>query len=111
MSRLRRISSSLVPLCVGLVTLALGLLLASPVFAQTLTDIFGGVCKASKEPIDIEPDVLVANDPHKYATFKGNVKAVQVTTALRARELDVHYTGGGDKPLTGRNKNQDKKEG
>src|SRR5262249_5145170 len=111
MSRLRRISSSLVPLCVGLVTLALGLLLAAPVFAQTLTNSFGGLSKSSKDPIDIESDVLVVHDLQKYATFKGNVKAVQGTTTLRARELDVHYTGGGDKLLTGQDQNQDKKEG
>src|SRR5215510_6339453 len=106
MSRLRRISSSLVPLCVGLVTLALGLLLAAPVFAQTLTNSFGGLSKSSKDPIDIESDVLVVHDSQKYATFKGNVKAVQGTTTLRARELNVHYTGGGDKLIGG----QDKKD-
>src|SRR5262249_19808155 len=111
MSRLRRISSSLVPLCVGLVTLALGLLLVAQVFAQTLTHSFGGLSKSSKDPIDIESDVLVVHDSQKYATFKGNVKAVQGTTTLRARELDVHYTGGGDKLLTGQDQNQDKKEG
>jgi lipopolysaccharide export system protein LptA len=111
MSRLRRISSSLVPPCAGLVALALGLLLAAPVFAQTLTNSFGGLSKSSKDPIDIESDVLVVHDSQKYATFKGNVKAVQGTTTLRARELDVHYTGGGDKLLTGQDQNQDKKEG
>ena len=111
MSRLRRMSSSLVPPCAGLVALALGLLLAAPVFAQTLTNSFGGLSKSSKDPIDIESDVLVVHDSQKYATFKGNVKAVQGTTTLRARELDVHYTGGGDKLLTGQDQNQDKKEG
>ncbi len=40
------------------------------------------------------------HDAKKYATFSGNVKAVQGTTTLRARELDVHYVGGSDK-LTG----------
>ena len=111
MSRLRRMSSSLVPPCAGLVALALGFLLAAPVFAQTLTNSFGGLSKSSKDPIDIESDVLVVHDSQKYATFKGNVKAVQGTTTLRARELDVHYTGGGDKLLTGQDQNQDKKEG
>ena len=96
MSRLRRMSSSLVPPCAGLVALALGFLLAAPVFAQTLTNSFGGLSKSSKDPIDIESDVLVVHDSQKYATFKGNVKAVQGTTTLRARELDVHYTGGGE---------------
>ena len=111
MSRLRRILSSLVPHCAGLVALALGLVLAAPVFAQTLTNSFGGLSKSSKDPIDIESDVLVVHDSQKYATFKGNVKAVQGTTTLRARELDVHYTGGGDKLLTGKDQNRDKKEG
>ena len=111
MSRLRRILSSLVPPCAGLVALAFGLVLAAPVFAQTLTNSFGGLSKSSKDPIDIESDVLVVHDSQKYATFKGNVKAVQGTTTLRARELDVHYTGGGDKLLTGQDQNQDKKEG
>ncbi len=46
-------------------------------------------------------DVLVVHDQQKYATFKGNVKAVQGTTTLRARQLDVHYVGGGDKLATG----------
>ena len=37
--------------------------------------------------------MLVVHDAQKYATFKGNVKAVQGTTTLRSRELDVHYVG------------------
>jgi lipopolysaccharide export system protein LptA len=76
------------------------LLLATPLGAQTLTNSFGGLSQSSNQPIDIESDVLVVHDQQKYATFKGNVKAVQGTTTLRARELDVHYVGGGDK-LTG----------
>src|SRR5262249_22453854 len=112
MTRLRRLSSgSLEPPCAGLVALALGLLLSAPAFAQTPTNSFGGLSKSSKDPIDIESDVLVVHDAQKYATFKGNVKAVQGTTTLRARELDVHYTGGGDKLLTSQDQNQEKKEG
>jgi lipopolysaccharide export system protein LptA len=38
--------------------------------------------------------VLVVHDKEKYASFKGNVKAVQGTTILRAKELKVHYVGG-----------------
>lgn len=65
--------------------------------AQSLNNnSFGGFSKSSSSPIDIESDVLVVHDAKKYATFKGNVKAVQGTTTLRANELDVHYTGGGD---------------
>src|SRR6516225_3511456 len=90
---------------------ALGVLSASPAHAQTMTNNFGGLSKNSGEPINIESDVLVVHDAQKYATFKGNVKAVQGTTTLRSRELDVHYTGGGDKLLTGQDQNQDKKEG
>src|SRR6476660_1765420 len=85
---------------------ALCLLAASPAPAQTMTNTFGGFSKNSNEPIDIESDVLVVHDSQKYATFKGNVKAVQGTTTLRARELNVHYTGGGDKLIGG----QDKKD-
>lgn len=80
---------------------ALALLLATPLEAQTLTNSFGGLSQSSKEPIDIESDVLVVHDQQKYATFKGNVKAVQGTTTLRAQQLDVHYVGGGDKIATG----------
>ncbi len=76
------------------VSLALALLFAAPLAAQTLTNAFGGLTESSKEPIDIESDVLVVHDKEKYATFKGNVKAVQGTTTLRAKELNVHYVGG-----------------
>ena len=44
--------------------------------------------------------MLVVHDAQKYATFKGNVKAVQGSTTLRATELDVHYVGGGGDSLT-----------
>ena len=43
--------------------------------------------------------MLVVHDAQKYATFKGNVKAVQGTTTLRSRELDVHYVGSGSDSL------------
>ena len=100
-------SRSLVRHGSALLAVALGLLLAAPVLAQTMTNSFGGLSKSSKDPIDIESDVLVVHDSQKYATFKGNVKAVQGTTTLRARELNVHYTGGGDKLLTGEDKKSD----
>ncbi|HUU66846.1 MAG TPA: LptA/OstA family protein [Methyloceanibacter sp.] len=73
---------------------------ASPLPAQTLSNSFGGLSESSDEPIDIESDTLTVYDAKKYATFKGNVKAVQGTTTLRATELDVHYVGGAEK-LTG----------
>jgi len=79
---------------------ALCLLAATPAPAQTMTNTFGGFSKNSNEPIDIESDVLVVHDAQKYATFKGNVKAVQGTTTLRSRELDVHYVGSGSDSLT-----------
>src|SRR5262249_275239 len=66
-----------------------------------MTNSFGGLSKNSGEPINIESDVLVVHDAQKYATFKGNVKAVQGTTTLRSRELDVHYVGSGSDSLTG----------
>ena len=77
-----------------LVSIIVALLCAAPLAAQTLTNAFGGLTESSNEPIDIESDVLVVHDKEKYATFKGNVKAVQGTTVLRARELNVHYVGG-----------------
>lgn len=75
-------------------------LAANPLLAQTLNNSFGGLSKNSNEPIDIESDMLTVYDAKKYATFKGDVKAVQGTTTLRAAELDVHYVGGSEK-LTG----------
>jgi lipopolysaccharide export system protein LptA len=92
-------------LWLGIVAVATaGVLLASPLEAQTLTNSFGGLSKNSNEPIDIESDVLVVHDQQKYATFTGNVKAVQGTTTLRAEQLDVHYVGGGDSFATGETK-------
>jgi lipopolysaccharide export system protein LptA len=75
--------------------LSAAFLLAAPAFAQTPT--FGGLSENSDEPIDIQSDVLVVHDSKKYATFKGNVVAVQGTTTLRSLELDVHYVGGREK--------------
>jgi lipopolysaccharide export system protein LptA len=73
---------------------AVVLLFAAPLGAQTLTNSFGGLSQSSNDPIDIESDVLVVQDKQKLATFKGNVKAVQGATTLRAEELNVHYVGG-----------------
>jgi lipopolysaccharide export system protein LptA len=95
----RRNIAALVPALVGSAVLGLALVFASPLYAQALNNTFGGLSESSNEPINIESDILVVHDAEKYATFKGNVKAVQGTTTLRAKELDVHYVGG-DK-LTG----------
>jgi lipopolysaccharide export system protein LptA len=75
-------------------------LIAPSAIAQTVTNAFGGLSESSKDPIDIESDVLVVHDKEKYATFRGNVKAVQGSTTLRASELNVHYVGG-DKLASG----------
>ncbi|HET7211624.1 MAG TPA: LptA/OstA family protein [Methyloceanibacter sp.] len=79
----------------GLAALACALPIVSPAMAQTMTNAFGGLSESSGDPIDIESDVLVVHDKEKYATFSGNVKVVQGTTTLRAKELNVHYVGGG----------------
>lgn len=78
----------------------LALVFASPLGAQDVNNAFGGLSENSSDPIDIEADMLTVYDAKKTATFKGNVKAVQGTTTLRADELDVYYVGGTDK-LTG----------
>lgn len=70
---------------------------ASVAVAQTMNNAFGGLSENSGEPIDIEADMLTVFDAKKYATFKGNVRAVQGTTTLRAAELHVHYVGGAAK--------------
>ncbi len=86
----------------GSAAFVVALMLATPLGAQSLTNSFGGLSQSSKDPIDIESDVLVVHDQQKYATFKGSVKAVQGTTTLRADQLDVHYVGGGDKLAVGK---------
>ena len=90
----------------GILTLTAALVLAPPpLAAQTMTNTFGGLSENSNEPIDIESDLLVVHDKQKYATFSGNVKAVQGTTTLRAKELVVHYVGG-DKLAPGEKKDE-----
>ncbi len=73
----------------------------TPTTTQTTPSTFGGFSKNSGQPIDIESDVLVVHDAQKYATFKGNVKAVQGTTTIHSKELDVHCVGSGADSLTG----------
>jgi lipopolysaccharide export system protein LptA len=96
----RSLTSSVLRKLAGPAMGAAVLLLAAPLFAQTLSNSFGGLSESSNDPIDIESDVLVVQDKQKLATFKGNVKAVQGTTTLRAKELNVHYVGG-DQLATG----------
>jgi lipopolysaccharide export system protein LptA len=107
MRKLRR--STFVPFTralAGSAAIVLTLALAAPLAAQTLSNTFGGLSESSKDPIDIESDVLVVHDSKKYATFKGSVKAVQGTTTLRAHELNVHYVGGGETLATGGKKEE-----
>ena len=70
------------------------------------------LAKAQPDPSRVSPriptsrsisssDVLLVHDSQKTATFKGNVKAVQGTTILYSKELEVHYAGGGSESLTG----------
>ena len=80
-------------------TTVFALLCVAPVRTQTLTNTFGGLSKSSDEPIDIESDLLTIY-PEDSATFSGNVKAVQGTTTLRAREIKVNYLDG-DKGAAG----------
>jgi len=74
---------------------ASALLCAVPAEAQTLNNAFGGLSESSNEPIDVKSDVLTVYTD-EYILFSGNVKAVQGTTTLRARELKVHYRGEGN---------------
>jgi lipopolysaccharide export system protein LptA len=86
--------SPLIRVFAGTAMLGAVLLCAAPLGAQSLTNSFGGLSESSDDPIDIESDVLVVQDKQKLATFKGNVKAVQGSTTIRAKELQVHYVGG-----------------
>jgi len=65
-------------------------LCVAPVYAQTLTHAFGGLSESSNEPINIQSDLLTLYTD-EYALFSGNVKAIQGTATLRARELKVTY--------------------
>jgi lipopolysaccharide export system protein LptA len=62
----------------------------APVYAQTATHPLGGLSESSNEPINIQSDLLTLYTD-KYALFSGNVKAMQGTATLRARELKVTY--------------------
>lgn len=74
-------------------TLSLFSFSASPAFAQSLVDKFGGFSRDSNQPIDIEADQLRVNDVKKTAIFSGNVKAKQGDFVLRSKFLEVYYDG------------------
>jgi len=73
---------------------ASALLCMAPVEAQTLNNAFGGLSESSNEPIDVKSDVMTVYTDD-YVLFAGNVRAVQGTTTLRAKELKVHFRGNG----------------
>lgn len=73
---------------------ASSLLCMAPVEAQTLNNAFGGLSESSNEPIDVKSDVMTVYTDD-YVLFTGNVRAVQGTTTLRAKELKVHFRGNG----------------
>jgi lipopolysaccharide export system protein LptA len=92
--RLRLTTIARIGVLAGPAAVALALAFAPPLAAQTISNTFGGLSESSNDPIDIESDLLVVHDKEKYATFSGSVKAVQGTTTLQAKELNVHYVGG-----------------
>jgi len=73
---------------------ASSLLCMAPIEAQTLNNAFGGLSESSNEPIDVKSDVMTVYTDD-YVLFTGNVRAVQGTTTLRAKELKVHFRGNG----------------
>lgn len=78
----------------------LGAFSPSPAVGEEVKSAFKGLSKNSDKPIDILSDTLTVYDEKKLAVFKGNVRASQGSSTLRAAQLDVHYVGGANK-LTG----------
>lgn len=76
---------------------ALAAFAPGPSAAEEVKSAFKGLSKNSDKPIDILADVLTVYDEKKLAVFKGNVRASQGTSTLRAAQLDVHYVGGAEK--------------
>lgn len=76
---------------------ALGALLPPSASAEEVKSAFKGLSKNADKPIDIFADTLTVYDEQKLAVFKGNVRANQGTSTLRAGQLDVHYVGGANK--------------
>lgn len=90
-------------------SLGLGLVVVRPATAKPVSNTFGGLSRDTGKPIDIEADALTVYDAKHYATFTGNVKAVQGTTTLRSNTLEVHYkangsllSGGGESASNGK---------
>jgi lipopolysaccharide export system protein LptC len=67
---------------------------AKPI-APTVGDDIAGFKTDPSLPIDIEADVLDADDHAKVAIFRGNVKARQGDFAVAGAELTAHYSGSG----------------
>lgn len=68
--------------------------------AQGIGTSFEGYKQSADKPIDIEADVLEVDDKKKLAVFRGNVVARQGGFSLKAKELEVHYTGDAGRNLT-----------
>jgi len=68
--------------------------------AQGIGTSFEGYKKSADKPIDIEADILEVDDKKKLAVFRGNVVARQGGFSLKAKELQVHYTGDAGSNLT-----------
>ena len=66
---------------------------SSSLWAQDISNKFGGFSHTSNAPIHIEADQLVVNDIKKTAVFSGDVKAVQDSFVIRSRVLEVYYSG------------------
>lgn len=49
----------------------------------------------SSLPLDIEADHVDVLDAEHRIIWRGNVNAVQGTSSIRARQIDVYYTGDG----------------
>jgi len=71
-----------------------GAFMFSPAEAEEAKSAFKGLSKNSDKPIDILADTLTVYDEKKLAVFKGNVRASQGSSTLRAAQLDVYYVGG-----------------
>jgi lipopolysaccharide export system protein LptA len=52
----------------------------------------------SRLPLDIEADHVDVYDAERRIVWRGNVNAVQGTSSIRARQIEVFYTGQGRGP-------------
>jgi len=85
--------------CVGGFALALTLLAAGDVFAQSsvqgVPNAMQGFSQNRDQPIQIEAATLEMRDKKKEATFSGNVKVIQGDTTMTSKTLVVFYESGG----------------